>query len=129
MYVEPEIVMPMFVEPEIVEPEIIEPVHVEPEIVVPEITEPMVDAEEARGMGMRSWSMGPSYNVDNTYFDFANGYGMRPGSYYKQQSVGRSHAYPFSFGHGSGNHSPWNQEYYRHDAGLANYRFRPSKLE
>ena len=108
MYVEPEIVMPMYVEPEIVEPEIIEPVHVEPEIVVPEITEPVVDAEEARGMGMSRWSMGPSYNVDNTYFDFSNGYGNKPGSYYKQQSVGRGWTYPFSYGHGSGNHSPWN---------------------
>merc|ERR550539_1624017 len=31
------------------------------------------------------------------------------------------------FGHGHGNHSPWNSEIYRHDAGMMSYQHRPKK--
>ena len=61
---------------------------------------------------------------DKYYIDFARGYGVSPGW---EDNVGRGHAYKKEFGHGSGNHSPFNGEVWRHDAGLFNYQFRPMK--
>ena len=61
---------------------------------------------------------------DKFYIDFARGYGVAPGW---EDNVGRGHAYKMEFGHGSGNHSPFHGEVWRHDAGLFNYQFRPMK--
>lgn len=58
------------------------------------------------------------------YIDFARGFGKKPG---KELHNGRSTAFKMEFGHGSGNHSPFHGEVYRHDAGLYNYVFRPKK--
>jgi len=69
------------------------------------------------------------YTADNTYIDFAQGWGSQPGNYPQQQSVGRGHDYQLEFGHGAGNHSPWNGEVWRHDAGMMSYRHRPQKQD
>ena len=66
-----------------------------------------------------------SPKTSDYYVDFASGYGAA-----KQKITGlagRGHAYRHEYGNGSGNHSPWNGEVWRHDRGLTNYLWRPLK--
>ena len=68
-----------------------------------------------------------SYDTKDYYIDFARGFGARPEEYDARDPVGETKAYRMRFGHGSGNHSPWHGEIYRHDAGLWNYNQRPKQ--
>jgi len=94
--------------------------------------EPEYEDDYKRGMAMRkkaSYGKGykPSYDSNDYYIDFAKGYGSFD-KFSQGSSVGKGHAYDMEFGHGHGNHSPWNSEVYRHDAGvMGSYRFRPKK--
>lgn len=65
------------------------------------------------------------------YTNFAAGYGDPAGAYGNlyYDPVGSGHKFPLSFGHGHGNHSPYNGEYERSDKGLYNYVFRPERLD
>ena len=71
----------------------------------------------------------PSYDTRDYYIDFARGFGARQEDYEYRDPVGETKAYRLRFGHGSGNHSPWHGEIYRHDAGLWNYNQRPKQLK
>jgi hypothetical protein len=65
----------------------------------------------------------------NYYLEFASpnfnvGYGAGTK---KAGLAGRGHAYKHEYSNGSGNHSPWNGEVWRHDRGMDNYLWRPKK--
>jgi len=68
------------------------------------------------------------YYVEFASPNFAIGYGAA-GKKDSLASVGRGHAYRHEYGNGSGNHSPWNGEVWRHDRGLTNYLWRPLKQD
>jgi len=86
-------------------------------------------AYRKKGKGKRRGRKGskkPSYKTDDYYIDYGKGYGAFD-KFSQSTSVGKGHTYDMEFGHGHGNHSPWNSEIYRHDAGMMSYQHRPKK--
>ena len=134
-YEEPEYYEQEYEEPKYEEPKYEEPKYEEPE----EYVEPVVYEEpeyeeaeydeyaEPRGLGYHGGSyyeQKVTEPVDMKYFKDGFGKASKP----RVNNVGRGKYYTMAYGHGSGNHSPYNGEIWRHDAGMLNYRFRPEKI-
>jgi hypothetical protein len=114
----------------------------EPEYHEPEYHEPEYDTyeehdcygDERRGAtvsGSKSYGRSDKLPTTNQgyYLEFASpnfnvGYGAGTK---KSGLAGRGHAYKHEYSNGSGNHSPWNGEVWRHDRGMDNYLWRPKK--
>ena len=88
----------------------------------PEYKQESYDDSEKRGMGYGGYG---GYNSGSDIDFWADGWG---GPDTTPVPTGEGFGYKMNFGLGAGNHSPWNGEIYRHDAGQTMYNGRPKQV-